>query len=126
MSNKQQFSLKGTIAPVVSGVTQRTHVKLTNAVQTYAVLAVAKARLRILNNAATLLKNRGSLWAAFTEFGIDEAGTDTIKMDPRILRFLSEMYAPSTLNATRGALAVATYNLAEAAILWMSTPKGAQ
>lgn len=128
--NKYQITPRPTL--VFGGATpatvagQRQFSKQINGRQGYSWLLTARARLRILNNAATLLRNRASVWALFNEVGIDENGTDTMIMDGRVLRYLSEVHAPSTLTAVRGATGIATYNLSEAAVIMGSHPLMAQ
>lgn len=128
--NKYQVTPRSTItfggATPASVAGQRQLSQQVNGRQTYAWLLTARARLRILNNAATLLRNRASVWALFTEVGIDENGTDTIIMDGRVLRYLTEVHAPSALSFVRGATGIATYNLSEAAIIFGSHPLAAQ
>jgi hypothetical protein len=127
MAFKEVWSPTDQIVPtsVAGGRARRFFSQMVSGVQSYGVLVVARARLRILNNVATLLRNRGSIWAAFTEVGVEENGVDTQRYDPRILRFTSEMFAGSAIRATRGAVGIATYNLVEAAMLWFSHPLSA-
>lgn len=128
--NKYQVTPRATInfggATPATVAGQRQFSQLVNGRQNYAFLLTARARLRILNNAATLLRNRASVWALFNEVGIDENGTDTMIMDGRVLRYLTEVHAPSALTFVRGATGIATYNLSEAAILFGSHPLAAQ
>jgi hypothetical protein len=130
MANKFAINPRQTMvfggAAAVQTTAQRLYSRLINGKQSYGVLLTARARLRILNNAATLLRNRGSVWALFNEVGVEENGRDTFICDGRVLRFLTEVHAPSTLTAVRAALAVATYNLSEQAIIWFAHPLSAQ
>lgn len=130
MANKYAINPRSTIVFGAQGAAQTTaqrlYSRLINGKQSYGVLLTARARLRILNNAATLLRNRGSVWALFNEVGVEENGKDTFICDGRVLRFLTEVHAPSTLTAVRGAVGVATYNLSEAAVIWFAHPLSAQ
>jgi hypothetical protein len=76
--------------------------------------------------AATAILNRGSILAAFDEIGISENGTDVHLYDGKVLRFLSEMSAPSALSAVRlTSTAVGTTSLSESVRIYFAHPYAA-
>lgn len=122
MANKTLINPRQTITPVIG---QRVTSRLVNGVQSIGVLLTARATVTVSVAAATALLNRGSVWALFDRIGVDENGRDTHIYDGRMLRFLSEMHAPSALAATRAAVGVAAYNLEEQAMIWFAHPLAA-
>ncbi len=108
------------IVPVAG---ERTYSRLINGVQSHHVTLVARATVQISVAAATATLNRGSVWSLFDEVGIDENGSDAYLMHGRVLRFLSEMSAPSPLDYKRlTSTAVGTYTLVEAARIYFAHP----
>lgn len=74
--------------------------------------------------AGTAVLNRGSILAAFTEMGLDENGTDQMKLDARALRQMAEYGVESGLSKTRAAsAAVATTHLVEEFPLFFAHPR---
>ncbi len=63
-----------------------------------------------LTVAGTVVRNRGSILAAFDRIGIVENGQDRNVLDPRIARFYSETRADSSLTALRLASATVVAN----------------
>lgn len=122
MANKTLANPRPTITPIAG---QRVLSRLVNGVQSIGVMLTARAEVDVSVAPATALRNRGSVWALFDEVGIDENGRDTHVYDGRMLRFLSEMHAPSALTATRAAVGVATYFLEESAMIWFAHPLAA-
>lgn len=122
MANKTLINPRPAITPVIG---QRVASRLVNGVQSIGVLLTARATVQVAVAPATALRNRGSVWALFDQVGIDENGRDTHLYDGRLLRFLSEMHAPSALAAVRAAVAIATYNLEEQAMIWFAHPLAA-
>lgn len=123
-SRRENMNFTGNAATSTNG--QRQYSRLINGVRSYGVFLHARARVQIAVAAVTNIRNRGSVWALFNEVGIDENGTDRHLYDGRVLRFLSEMHAPSALTATRLTnTAVGTYNLEESAMIWFSHPLSA-
>lgn len=102
---------------------ERAFSRLISAVSSNFVTLVFAGSLVISVAAATNIRNRGSILAAFDEIGIDENGTDRHIYDGRVLRFLSETAAPSALSAQRvTSTAVATYPLEEAVRIYFAHP----
>lgn len=122
MANKHQISQRTAITP--SGGT-RIYSRLINGVRTYGVAFHARATVTLTVADATLLRNRGSVFSLFDEIGIEENGRDRHLYDGRMLRFMSEMHAPSALTATRAAVGVAVYAIEETAIIWFGHPLSA-
>lgn len=111
---------RGSISTVAG---ERAFARLINAVSSNFVTIVATASFVISVAAATNIRNRGSIFAVFDEIGIDENGTDRHIYDGRVLRFLSEMAAPSALSAKRvTSTAAATYPLEEAVRIYFAHP----
>lgn len=111
---------RGAIAPVAG---ERQFSKLVNGVQGHYVDVVVRATVAISVANATAVLNRGSAWSLFDEVGIEENGTDRMIMHGRVLRFLSEMAAPSALSATRlTSPNIGTYNLEESARIYFAHP----
>lgn len=108
---------------IVTIAGERAYSRLINAVSSNFVTMVFAASFVISVAAATNIRNRGSILAAFDEIGIDENGTDRQIYDGRVLRFMSEMAAPSALSAQRvTSTAVATYPLEEAVRIYFAHP----
>jgi hypothetical protein len=110
-----------------SGITpianERIISKLVQKVQSQYVTLTARGTLTLTVAAATAIRNRGSIWAAFSEIGFNADGEDKQIMDPRVLRFLSEMAAPSALTAKRvTSTAVAAYPLEETVRIYFAHP----
>jgi hypothetical protein len=102
---------------------ERAFTRLINGVSSNFVTLVFAASFVISVGAATNIRNRGSILAAFDEIGIDENGTDRHIYDGTVLRFLSEMASPSALSAQRvTSTAVATYPLEEAVRIYFAHP----
>lgn len=110
---------RGVIAPVAG---ERTFLRLANGVRTHFITLVARARVTVTVAGATAVRNRGSVWSLFDEIGIDENGRDVQIYRGPVLRFMSEMSAPSALTAVRAAAPVAVYQLEEACRLYFSHP----
>lgn len=123
-SRRTTMPFTGTLTPSTNG--QRQHSKLINGVRSWGVYLHARARVAISVASVTAIRNRGSVWALFDEVGIDENGRDRHIYDGRLLRFLSEMHAPSALSATRlTAVGVGTTLLEEGAMIWFAHPLSA-
>lgn len=102
---------------------ERTPLRMVNGARTSYITLVARATLTLAGSVATAIRNRGSVWALFDQIVIDENGTDRFVVDGRVLRFLSEMAAPSALTATRAtSLANGVYVLEEAVRLYFAHP----
>lgn len=115
-----QRNPRNAIVPIAG---DRAYARLVNAVSSNFVLLVFAGTLTIATAAADAIRNRGSIMAAFSEVGIDENGTDRHVYDGRVLRFLSEMAAPSALSATRvTSVNVAAYPLEEAVRIYFAHP----
>lgn len=109
------------------GSTDRVYSRLINAVQSAYVELVARGTFTISVAAATAIRNRGSIWAIFDEIGIDENGRDRHLYKGTVLRFLSEMSAPSELSRQRvSSTAVAAYTLEETVRIYFAHPYAAQ
>ena len=106
-----------TLSGFATGVTDRVAVRLQNGKRTRAVRVRARATVTVTVTPATAVRNRGSVWALFSQIGLSEGGVDIVNLDGRILRFLSDMESPSALTAVRAATPVAVYNLEETAII---------
>lgn len=123
MANKHQISRRDNIVPAAG---QRVFSRLINGVRTYAVHVHARARIAISVANATAVRNRGSVWALFDSVGLEENGRDRHEYDGRILRFASEMHAPSALSATRlTSPNIGTTLLEESALIFFSHPLSA-
>lgn len=108
---------------VVTIAGERAFSRLINAVSSNFVTLVITGSFVISVAAATNIRNRGSILAAFDEIGIDENGTDRHIYDGRVLRVLSEMAAPSALSAKRvTSTAAATYPLEECVRIYFAHP----
>lgn len=117
---KQQKNGRSQIVPTVG---DRSYSRLINAVQHQFVTLVFRGTLTIAGGAADAIRSRGSILAAFNEIGIDENGTDRHIYAGQVLRFLSEMAAPSALSAKRvTSTAAAAYVLEEAVRIYFAHP----
>lgn len=88
-----------------------------------AFLTVVIAGVLGVTVAGTGILNRGSIMAAFDEMGISENGGDRWNIDPRVLRYISEVAAPSASTAVRAATAgIATTNLRETFRVYFAHP----
>lgn len=126
MANKEIRSPRQNVTPDVADEGDRLSSKLVNGSRSFAVDIEIEAVIDITVAGASVL-NRGSLWAAIEEIGIDENGRDRHLYDGRLLRFVSEMHAPSPLSAVRLATAaIQTVTLREAATIWFGHPLSAQ
>jgi hypothetical protein len=119
MANKTQWAPANTIIPVGG---ERAYSRLKNGAKSYAALLTARADVNVAVAPAGALRNRGSVWALFDEVGIEEDGRDRHRYDGRMLRYISEMFAPSPLTAIRADTPVALYHLEESAVIWFSHP----
>ncbi len=109
-----------TLAPIT---TDRVSSRLINAVQSHYVTLTLRGTLTIAGGAATAIRNRGSIWAAVREVGISENGKDRVLVTGNVLRFMSEMAAPSALSASRvTSTAAAAYTLEESARIYFAHP----
>lgn len=122
MAQKTRRSKATTIVPIAG---QRVTSDLKNGFKNYWIRLVARATVQVAVAPATALRNRGSVFAMFDEIGIDENGTDRHLYDGRMLRFISEVHAPSALDSVRAQVAIGTYNLEEQATLFFSHPLAA-
>lgn len=117
---RTQKNPRSTIVPVAG---DRAFSRLINAVQSHYVELVVTGILTIAGGAATAIRNRGSILAAFDEIGIDENGTDRHIMTGRVARVLSEMASARTIAPTRLTnTAAAAYNLRETIRLYFAHP----
>lgn len=124
MASKLTKSPASTILPVTGGDTALVDLPK-QGVQNYHLLLTAQAVVDI-TVAATRRRNRGSVWALFDQIVVEENGKRRFEIDGRILRFLSEMHAPSGLAATRlAAVGVQTTTIREQAILHFAHPLSA-
>lgn len=124
MANKQLRTPLSTITPTAG---QRVRTRMINGTRSWAMMIHATAQVDI-TVAGAGLRNRGSVFAIFDEIGIEENGRDRHLYDGKLLRFLSEMHAPSVLSATRLAtdgIQVATI-IQESAVIWFAHPLQAQ
>lgn len=102
---------------------QRRQVLIEQDTFTYGFFIILSAALTIATGAATTLKSRGSLSAAFDYIALNENGYDRVLADPRYLGYAAEMEAPSQFSNVRlTALAVATYQLREIIPVWFGPP----
>lgn len=123
---RSQKNPRASITPVV-GSTDRVYSRLINAVQSHYVELTFRGTLTISVAAATAIRNRGSILACFDEIGIDENGRDRHLYKGTVLRFLSEMSAPSELSRQRvTSTAVAAYPLEESVRIYFAHPFAAQ
>src|SRR3979490_1236533 len=74
--------------------------RLINGVQSHYIQLRSSGTITI-TTAATRLINKGSIWATWDFIGIDENGRDRVLLDGRVLRYMSEFFAPSALSASR-------------------------
>lgn len=124
---KSQRKPSGTIAPV-AGSNDRTGVRLVNGVLGEFVTIVARAQVQISVAAATGIRNRGDAFALAQEVVVDDNGTDRHIYTGPVLRFISEMNAPSALTASRiptnpdGTVPIGTYQLESAARVFFAWP----
>jgi hypothetical protein len=118
------YSLQRDPRPAVVPVEgQRVTSRLINNVTSHFVTLVARATFTIAGGAATAIRNRGSVWSIFDKVGIDADGEDIQVLPGNVLRFLSEMAAPSALTANRvTSTAAAAYTLEEAARIYFAHP----
>jgi hypothetical protein len=124
MATKLVRSSRGTILPVAGG--DRAFVRLAAAKRTNYVSLVARGQFDQSVGAATSIRNRGSIWAAFDEVVLDENGQDMHVYRGPVLRMISEALAPSALSATRvtsTAIQAAT-QLREHARMYFAMPFG--
>ncbi|HJQ27677.1 MAG TPA: hypothetical protein VKA60_27585 [Blastocatellia bacterium] len=88
-----------------------------------AFLTVVVAGVLAVTVAGTGILNRGSIMAAFDEMGISENGGDRWNIDPRVLRYIAEVAAPSASTAVRATGAgVQTTNLRETFRVYFAHP----
>jgi hypothetical protein len=88
-----------------------------------AFLTVVVAAVLGVTVAGTGILNRGSVLAAFDEMGISENGGDRWNVDPRVLRYISEIAAPSSTTAVRATGAgIQTTNLRETFRIYFAHP----
>lgn len=124
---KSQRKPSGTIAPA-AGTNDRVGVRLVNGVLGEYVTIIARARVVVSVAAATGLRNRGDAFALAQEVVVDDNGTDRHIYTGPVLRFISEMNAPSALTAQRivpaadGTVPVGTYMLESAARVFFAWP----
>lgn len=119
---KTNLNARSTIAGVAG---QRIFSRLVNGVQNYFATIRNTGTINI-TVAATRVINKGSIFGCWDEIGIDENGRDRVLLDGRVLRFMSEMHAPSALSSTRLAgTGVAATALAESARIWFGHPLSA-
>src|SRR5262245_35019769 len=85
---------------IVGTAGQRVFSRLVNGMQNYYVTVRNSGTINI-TVAATRVINKGSVFGCWDEIGIDENGRDRVLLDGRLLRFMSEMHAPSALSSTR-------------------------
>lgn len=123
-SRRENMAFTGNAAVSTNG--QRQYSRLINGVRSYGVYLHARARVQIAVAVVTNIRNRGSVWALFDEVGIEENGRDRHLYDGRMVRFLTEMHAPSALSASRlTSTAIGTTLLEEGAMVWFSHPLSA-
>ena len=117
---RSSIAPRGVLNPVAGA--GRAPIRLINGVRNAGVFLVARATVTVTVAAAGVLRNRGSVWALFDEIVLDENGTDKMIVRGNVLRYASEMVAPSALSAVRAALPVAVYALEEAVYLPFADP----
>lgn len=111
------------IAPVAA---QRAYAQLLNKTSTHFLQFNFSGRLTIAGGAATAIRNRGSLLAAFDEVGLEENGKDRALLRGTVARAYSEEAAPSALSAVRLTnTAAAAYNLKESVRVYFAHPYAA-
>lgn len=117
---KLSRSPRGVIIPNGS---ERTPIRLVNGARTSFVDVVGRATVTISVAAATAILNRGSVFAFADEIVLDENGTDRCIATGKVLRFASEMSAPSALSAKRvSSTAIGTYQLEEMIRIYFAHP----
>lgn len=115
-----QLNSRNGIVPVAG---ERVTSRLIQRVQSQYVTLVFRGTLTIAGGAADAIRNRGSILAAFDEIGFNADGEDKQIYDGRVLRFVSEMAAPSALSAKRvPSTAAAAYTLEEAVRIYFAHP----
>ena len=122
---RRQMNGRSAIVPIAG---EQAFSRLVNNVQSHFLTLVFRATLTIATAAAASVRNRGSVLALYDEIGIDENGTTRQIYDGRVLRFASEMAAPSALSAVRvpSSGAVGVYNLEEAVRIYFAHPFAAK
>lgn len=98
-SQRPQYAYAAGAASADAG--QRQSNRLLGQGQSAFLTIVVTGLLSITVAAATSIQNRGSIMAAFDEMGIVENGRDRQFIDPRILRYIAEVAAPSAVTAVR-------------------------
>lgn len=117
---KLSKSPRGIIIPNGS---ERTPMRLINGARTSYVDVVGRATVTISVAAATAILNRGSVFALADEIVLDENGTDKCLATGKVLRFASEMAAPSALSAKRvTSTAIGVYPLEEMVRIYFAHP----
>lgn len=121
---KLRKSFRGTIVPVAGG--ERATVKLAAGKKTNYISLVARGQFDQSVGAATSIRNKGSLWAAFDEVAVSEQGQDMHLYRGNVLRMISETFAPSALSATRviSTAVQAATQLKESARIYFAMPFG--
>lgn len=119
---KQNLNARSTIAGVAG---QRVFQRMVNGMQNYFVTLRNSGTINITVGATRVI-NKGSVFGCWDEIGVDENGRDRFLADGRMLRFISEMHAPSALSATRLAgVGVAATPLVESARIHFAHPLSA-
>lgn len=110
---------------IVGSAGQRVFSRLINGVQTHYVQLRANSSISI-TTAVTRIRNKGSVWAMWDFVGIDENGRDRVLLDGRVLRAMSEAFAPSALSASRlTSTATGLTTLVESARIYYAHPLAA-
>lgn len=111
----------------IAGVAgQRVFSRLVNGVQSHYIQLRSSGTVNV-TVIQTRTINRGSIWGCWDFIGLDENGRDRVLLDGRVLRYMSEMFAPSALASTRLSLTpgVAATALVESARIYFAHPLAA-
>lgn len=100
----------------------RVYSQLVNAVRTYWLDFTFSATVTVGTADLSAIRNRGSVLALFDFMGLLDNGKEIANLDPRLARFLNQMYAPQPGISTSLAVAQGTYNLRETVRLFFANP----
>src|SRR5438105_11752342 len=112
--------------PSITGVAgQRVFSRLINGVQTHYVQLRASGNFTIVT-ATGVVRNKGSIWAAWQFIGLDENGRDRVLIDGRALRAMSEAFSQNQLSFQRlTSTAAGATSLIESARIYFAHPLAA-
>lgn len=127
MATKEILTRLNTADLTAAPFGQRTRIPMVNGVQTHAVVMRPRADISIAagGGADGTLRNKGSVWALIDKVVVEENGRARTIVDGRVLRKLTEAWAPQQLDErTRlasGAIQANTI-LSELGILYFASP----